>query len=81
MPGVAFAGAVDPGGDRFGGPARPGQLFATTHELLAEGPIDFAVISVPTEEHLAAVAELAPRRRRRAGREAAGRDRRRGAAR
>ena len=60
MPGVAFAGAVDPGGDRFTVLRDPASLFATTRELLASGPIDFAVVSVPTEEHLAAVAELAP---------------------
>ena len=60
MPGVAFAGAVDPGGDRFGVLRDPDLLFATTAELLARGPIDFAVVSVPTEEHLTAVAELAP---------------------
>jgi predicted dehydrogenase len=33
-------------------------VFATVHELLDSGPIDFAVVAVPTEEHPAAVREL-----------------------
>ncbi len=59
MPRVAFAGAVDPGGDRFGALREPGLLHASLAELLAGGPLDFAVVAVPTEEHLAVVAELA----------------------
>ncbi len=60
MPQVAFAGAVDPEGDRFAVLRDPGLLFASIRELLAAGPLDFAVVAAPTEEHLAAVAELAP---------------------
>lgn len=59
LPGVAFAGAVDPAGDRFAIMRDPGLLFGSTSELLAAGPVDFAVVAVPTEEHLTAVRELA----------------------
>lgn len=60
-PRIAFAGAVDPGGDRFGVLRDPALRFDTIAELLAasEEPLDLAVVAVPTEEHLAAVAELA----------------------
>jgi predicted dehydrogenase len=57
-PRVAFAGAVDPGGDRFGVVRDPGLIFGSLDELLAAGPIDFAIVAVPTEEHLHAVLEL-----------------------
>jgi UDP-N-acetylglucosamine 3-dehydrogenase len=59
MPGVAFAGAVDPGGDRYGVLRDLSRLFAATADLLASGAPDFAVVAVPTEDHLAAVRELA----------------------
>lgn len=55
---VEFAGAVDPGGDRFGAVHEGGRVFADIGALLATGPVDFAVVAVPTEEHLAAVREL-----------------------
>jgi UDP-N-acetylglucosamine 3-dehydrogenase len=60
-PAMRFAGAVDPGGDRFGAVADGALVFAAVDELLAAagGPPDFAVIAVPTEEHLPAVRELA----------------------
>ncbi len=58
-PRVRFVGAVDPGGDRFGVLADPGLLFASVAALLAAGPLDFAVVAVPTEEHLAAAGTLA----------------------
>lgn len=58
-PRVDFAGAVDPGGDRFGMVADPASIFPTVKELLAAGPVDFAIVAVPTEEHLAAARELA----------------------
>lgn len=62
-PAMRFAGAVDPGGDRFGAVADGALVFATVDELLAgvggSGPPDFAVVAVPTEEHLRAVRELA----------------------
>lgn len=58
-PDLAFAGAVDPSGDRFGAVGDPGQVHATVAELLDRGRPDFAVVAVPTEEHLPAVQELA----------------------
>jgi len=59
MDGVEFAGAVDPGGDRFGVVHTPGFVFASAAELLATGPLDFAIVAVPTEEHLRVTRELA----------------------
>jgi predicted dehydrogenase len=59
-PRVAFAGAVDPGGDRFGALYDPALRFDTLDDLLrAAGPIDFAVVAVPTEEHVRCVERLA----------------------
>jgi predicted dehydrogenase len=58
-PRVAFAGAVDPGGDKHGVLRDPGRLFDSIPALLADGPVDFAIVAVPTEEHLDAVRELA----------------------
>lgn len=58
-PRVAFAGAVDPGGDRFGVVSDPALVFASIDALLASGPVDFAIVAVPTEEHLSAVRQLA----------------------
>jgi predicted dehydrogenase len=56
---VTFAGAVDPGGDRFGAMRDAASLHATVDDLLASGPApDFVVVSVPTEEHVAAVQRL-----------------------
>lgn len=56
---VRFAGAVDPVGDRFRSVADARLLFATVDELLAERRPDFAVVAVPTEEHVACVEQLA----------------------
>jgi predicted dehydrogenase len=58
-PRVDFAGAADPGGDRFGAVGDPRLVFASLDALLAAGPVDFAIVAVPTEEHLPAVRELA----------------------
>ncbi|HEV7752299.1 MAG TPA: Gfo/Idh/MocA family oxidoreductase [Baekduia sp.] len=60
-PAMRLAGAVDPDGDRFAAVADPALVFATVDELLAApgGAPDFAVVAVPTEEHLPAVRELA----------------------
>ncbi|WP_354699616.1 Inositol 2-dehydrogenase/D-chiro-inositol 3-dehydrogenase [Paraconexibacter sp. AEG42_29] len=58
-PRVRFAGAVDPGGDRHGVLRDPATLHASIPALLAAGPVDFAIVAVPTEEHLPAVRELA----------------------
>ena len=56
---MRFAGAVDPGGDRFGAVADRARVFGTIAELLAVERPEFAVVAVPTEEHLPAVRELA----------------------
>jgi UDP-N-acetylglucosamine 3-dehydrogenase len=58
---MRFAGAVDPGGDRFGAVRDGALLYASVEELLggAGGPPDFAVIAVPTEEHVAVARALA----------------------
>jgi UDP-N-acetylglucosamine 3-dehydrogenase len=59
MPGVEFAGAVDPAGDRFGS-LGSGPLFDSIEELLAgDAKLDFAVVAVPTKEHVGAVRALA----------------------
>ncbi len=56
---MRFAGAVDPGGDRYGAVQDPALVFASVAELLATGAPDFAVVAVPTEEHVDAVRALA----------------------
>jgi UDP-N-acetylglucosamine 3-dehydrogenase len=53
-----FAGAVDPGGDRFRAVHDPSLVFASIDDLLSTGRVDFAIVCVPTEVHLPAVAEL-----------------------
>ncbi len=60
-PAMRFAGAVDPGGDRFGAVGDGALIFATVDELLAApgGAPDFAIVAVPTEDHLPAVRALA----------------------
>src|SRR5687768_255378 len=58
-PGVEFAGAVDPGGDRFRAVHDPARLYTSIDDLLRGDPPDFAIVSVPTEEHLACVERLA----------------------
>ena len=58
-PRVAFVGAVDPGGDRFGAVHEPGLVFGDLDALLRAGAPDFAIVAVPTEEHVAAVSTLA----------------------
>jgi UDP-N-acetylglucosamine 3-dehydrogenase len=57
-PDVEFIGAVDPGGDRFGAVHDPALVFASLEEL---PEIDFAIVAVPTENHLGAVRALAAR--------------------
>lgn len=56
---VEFAGAVDPGGDRFGAVYDPALVYPDVAALLAAGRPDFAIVAVPTEEHLPAARELA----------------------
>ena len=58
-PRVSFAGAVDPGGDRFSAVHDRGLVFGDLGALLRAGPPDFAIVAVPTEEHVAAVRTLA----------------------
>jgi UDP-N-acetylglucosamine 3-dehydrogenase len=59
-PRVDFAGAVDPAGDRFGVVQDASLLFDSIDALLHAGPPDFAIVAVPTEEHVRAVRALAP---------------------
>src|SRR3954468_121470 len=59
LPQVRFAGAVDPGGDRFGALRDAADRYDTLEELLARDRPDFAIVAVPTEEHLSAVRALA----------------------
>ena len=59
MKDVRFAGAVDPEGDQFGAVHDHSLLYASVEELTASGAPDFAVVAVPTEEHLPMVRQLA----------------------
>lgn len=56
---MRFAGAVDPGGDRFGAVQEGALLYDSVEALLSAGAPDFAVIAVPTEEHVAVARALA----------------------
>jgi predicted dehydrogenase len=56
---VVFAGAVDPAGDTHGSVRDAQLVFGQVAELLASGPLDFAIVAVPTEDHLDAVRALA----------------------
>lgn len=56
---VHFAGAVDPGGDRYGAVHDQRLVFSSLDELLAGGPLDFAIVAVPTELHLQVAERLA----------------------
>jgi predicted dehydrogenase len=58
-PRVDFAGAVDPAGDRFGVVHEKHLVFADLDSLLRTGAPDFAIVAVPTEEHVAVVRALA----------------------
>jgi predicted dehydrogenase len=58
---VEFAGAVDPGGDRYRAVHNRALAFETAEQLLASGPLDFAIVAVPTAAHLDTVRELAHR--------------------
>jgi len=58
-PRIAFAGAVDPGGDRYGAVRDAADVHASVDELLERGRPDFAVVAVPTDEHLPVVRALA----------------------
>ncbi|MDQ6776590.1 MAG: Gfo/Idh/MocA family oxidoreductase [Actinomycetota bacterium] len=56
---VKFAGAVDPGGDRFRAVHQPELVLDSVATLLERGPLDFAIVAVPTELHLSVARELA----------------------
>jgi UDP-N-acetylglucosamine 3-dehydrogenase len=56
---VRFAGAVDPAGDRYRAVHDPALVFGTLEELIASGPLDFAIVAVPTELHCEAAERLA----------------------
>jgi UDP-N-acetylglucosamine 3-dehydrogenase len=58
---VEFAGAVDPGGDRYRAVHDPALVYDTTEALLgASGDgVDFAIVAVPTELHLPVAEALA----------------------
>lgn len=56
---IEFAGAVDPGGDRFRAVINDGLVYGSIEELLQQGVLDFAIVAVPTALHLAAVEQLA----------------------
>lgn len=58
-PRVAFAGAIDPGGDRWSAVRDPALVFDTLDGALAAGPIDFAIVAVPTEDHVEVAGALA----------------------
>jgi predicted dehydrogenase len=58
-PRIAFAGAVDPGGDRYGAVRDPADIYGSIDELLERGKPDFAVVAVPTDEHLGVARTLA----------------------
>lgn len=56
-PELEFAGAVDPAGDRYDAVADGKDVLSSVAELVERRP-DFAVVAVPTGEHLATVREL-----------------------
>jgi UDP-N-acetylglucosamine 3-dehydrogenase len=58
-PRIAFAGAVDPGGDRHGAVRDPAEVYATIDELVDRGKPDFAIVAVPTDEHVGVARALA----------------------
>lgn len=55
---VDFLGAVDPGGDPHRALHDPGTRVDTVAELLDRGPLDFAIVAVPTGQHLPVAREL-----------------------
>jgi len=59
-PRVRFAGAVDVAGDHYNAVHDPGLVFGSIPELLDTGPLDFAIVAVPTDQHLPVTRELMP---------------------
>ena len=58
-PGVVFAGAVDPEGDRYGAVADAALVFSSIDALMPAARPDFVVVAVPTEDHVETVRALA----------------------
>lgn len=56
---VQFAGAVDPGGDRYRAVHDPDLVFDSIEALLGAGTLDFAIVAVPTDLHLETAQRLA----------------------
>jgi UDP-N-acetylglucosamine 3-dehydrogenase len=56
---VQFAGAVDPGGDRYRAVHEPDLVFDSIEALLGAGKLDFAIVAVPTDLHLEMAQRLA----------------------
>ncbi|MGH2916588.1 MAG: Gfo/Idh/MocA family oxidoreductase [Solirubrobacteraceae bacterium] len=56
---VQFAGAVDPDGDRHRSVHDQALVHGSIDALLSCSRVDFAIVAVPTEHHLAVVAQLA----------------------
>ena len=56
---VEFVGAVDPGGDRYRAVHDHDLVFDSVDALLERSPLDFAIVSVPTDLHLPMAEELA----------------------
>jgi UDP-N-acetylglucosamine 3-dehydrogenase len=55
---VEFAGAVDPDGDRYRSVHDRDLVFDSIPALLDRGSLDFAIVAVPTDAHLAVAGEL-----------------------
>lgn len=55
---LGFAGAFDPAGDRYGAVDDQADVLGSISDLVARAP-DFAIVAVPTGNHLAIVRELA----------------------
>ena len=58
-PRIAFAGAVDPLGDRHAAVRDPALVYGSVDELLERASPDLAIVAVPTDEHLAVARALA----------------------
>ncbi len=56
---IEFAGAADPGGDRFRAVHMKELVFESVDALLARDGLDFAIVAVPTDLHLSVAQRLA----------------------
>lgn len=59
LDGVRFVGAVDPAGDPHDAVRDQSLVYPSLDALLDAGPVDMAVVALPTEEHLPAALRLA----------------------